>query len=369
MERIIRLDKNYKTISDSGDLDHYQSNVLKFIDQNHDIVCTMDQTIQKNLNSGIYHRIDRYDSSYKLKGTIWPNQIIVADNVDLTDLKYLIICIGGSVIWRIPLQLIISLFPPLKIDSQYQINIPKSYFFDSSALRWIWDWVTGLSESISDKFIDLTNQYKLHGITLFMYNYHETDFQLVGYESGSKSGSGPYNPIKFDLNFETVYMSPKCLDIFSYLPHGIFYSINLIHGIDIHKSMWLLRPTWYHKCCPNVKMYFSDNSLSDMELFIAHIFKNKPDKQFIDIHDELKKIRAHHIENKTKMINPLCQIIAGYMDDSHKGSYAEILNDQTIRLHLYTKNELRTYSGMGGVGIEHCYQSHKNKYDQNYRDV
>jgi len=108
-----------------------------------------------------------------------------------------------------------------------------------------------------------------------------------------------------------------------------------------------------------------------MELLIEHIFSNKPqNKRFIDIHSELIKIKAQHIDKMLPLISPypLCHIIAEYMGDSHKGSYAEILNDQVIRLHLCMKNKLVAYSGMGGLRVDHCYQSQKNIYDQNYRD-
>jgi hypothetical protein len=381
MERIVKLDNNYNVISNPKDQDQNLTlnqnpvRVLKFIDQCQDTICTIDQIEQRNLSSGTYHMIDRFDPTHRLKGTVWPCQLIVSDSVDLNDLKYLIICVGGVVIWRIPLQLIISLFPPLKINSQYQINLPKSYFFNSSFRCKITDWVDGSFEPILCKFTDLMDRYELHGIPLFMYEYHETLIQLVAYGQELVSISeSSYNPIKFDLNFETMYLGEKSLDLFSYPispTPSLFNSVNLIHGIDIHRSTWALRPTWYHRCCENIKMYFADNSLSDMELFIGHIFRNKPqNKRFIDIYSELKKIKAQNIYNMLPLDcpYPLCQIIGEYMDNSHKGSYAEILSDQTIRLHLYMKNKFIAYSGMGGVRILHCYQSQKNMYDQNYRD-
>lgn len=76
-------------------------------------------------------KFDRFDQhNYKPYHIIWPHTIIISEN-DLLNLDdaYFELRVGGSVIWKIPMILILNLFPPYHIDSSYCISIPYTYFW------------------------------------------------------------------------------------------------------------------------------------------------------------------------------------------------------------------------------------------------
>jgi hypothetical protein len=109
--------------------------------------------------------------------------------------------------------------------------------------------------------------------------------------------------------------------------------------------------------------------LVDLQYFIKYICKNKrsvtdslSNGNIINIGRKLKKIRTKYIERGSRIIIPLCQIIADYTDNSHFESYATFQNDEIIKLYLYLDNNFRSMSGTGGLGIDHCYQFQKNNY-------
>jgi hypothetical protein len=111
------------------------------------------------------------------------------------------------------------------------------------------------------------------------------------------------------------------------------------------------------ECCRNVKKYFVNNSLPDLQFYIKYIHEKKQTiaDNLSSISGTLKKIQTEYIEEGSKMINPICQIIAEYTERSHLKSYAIFQNDDTIKLYLYLDNEFRTTWGMGGLSTDCCY--------------
>ncbi len=339
MQKIRLIKSDTDTYVDKSEFD----SMFNYLDHS-GYECAVDQMTKKNLESNKYHTIDRYDDQYRIHGMVWPHQIIIPDNYDLNNLKYFVICVGGSVIWKLPLAMIIKLFPPIIIDSKYCINIPKSYIFDSYRLWEINGFIFNFnincngSKLVPNKYIDLINKHKLFGLPLFLSEYHCTEFKLVTTDS-----------IKYNLNFETVYFCSDARYSFLKPPHGTECRVNLTHEINVDENT-------NYNCCQNVKEYFSDNSFADLQFFITFFSKNEESSNlYVDINRELKKIRTKYIEDGSKMITPLCQIIAEYTDNSHNGSYAIYRSEiKELKLCLYMKNYFRSISGLSGLSISHC---------------
>lgn len=352
--KVIRSDIETYIDIDKSDFD----SVFNYLDH-YGYECAVDQMSKKNLESNQYHTIDRHDDHHRIHGMVWPHQILIPDNCDLNNLKYFIICVGGSIIWKLPISIIIKLFPPMKTkainnDSKYCINIPKSYIFNTFKLWEVKGFNFDKVNLIPNKYVDMINKHKLQGLPLFLFEYHYTEFKLVTTDS-----------IKYDLNFETVYFCSDIRDLFLKYPHGTECHVNLTHEIIVDLRLPTVDDNSKFKCCTNVKMYFLDNSFADLQYFVAYISKNQHfGNSYIDINKELKKIRTKYIEDGSKMITPLCQIIAEYTDNSHSGSCAIYRSEiKELKLCLYMKNDFRSMSGLGGLNLMHCHQSKKNAID------
>ena len=324
--------------------------------KNKDIVCAVGLMTKRDLNSNKDILIDRFDEHLRLHGIVWPQQIIIADSYKLDDLKYFILCVGGLVVWKIPVQFIIKLFPPTIIDSKYHIHLPGAYFY-YYCQYWSETHKTIYSkqkmETLPNKYIDMINENKIFGLPIFSFEYHETKFKLV-----------TSNPIKYDLNFESMYLSLDCKTSLTKFDHGIISHVNIIHEVTVNDINEL-----NFQCCDNLKTYISNNSPIDLRFFINYIHDKRQSidenilngmNPLIDIGREIKKIRTMYIKKETVIISPLCQIIADYTDNSHSGSYAEIQNDGTIKLYLYLENNFLSMNGMGGLEFSHCDQIQKD---------
>ena len=124
--------------------------------------------------------------------------------------------------------------------------------------------------------------------------------------------------------------------------HYVLYHINQIHEYD-------------HTSKPHFTLfrYFLRNSLTYMNHTIDVILKESLDKRneerIIDIHKKFHSIQSEHIEDATKIIKPLCGIIAQYLGDWFKDSYVIKQGNDTVKIYLSVETTLRTCGGMGAT--------------------
>jgi len=310
--------KRYIETMDPKNQKYCLSEITDPLNMDHDFIT--ETLMLRDLESNLTYDRSLFPFGQCLHDIIWPQKIILSTErelePELDDVEFSIEL--GPMIIRIPLDFLVEMFPPQIIDSKYHILIPKAFFFKQHIIGYygtLRGTLKGPRIGMNQRdwrYIDMMNRNNLHGIPLRSMCYYQLKFSMR---------SPHQKKIKYDLGFEITELKHGPRDIM--FMHTMEYNVDLIHKFDtvvprIIRGMD--RENWIgQEPCACMPPQYIRWFRTDLTFLLSDICTRMMDhgaKKIIDIRKYGSETRSMLVENNTKMIGPLCQIINQYVGEN-----------------------------------------------------